>query len=252
MAPPATFEFVSVNSTDAARRRLDPDAMFRVRRQAMVVAYRAREKSALHITAKEVSSPKTSYETHRFAMELGNPADAKIKQLTRRRKKKKQQGRDEEQQDEFYETLLSPTYNVSSKSSKDYQALRNEFGVDIIHLGILSELDVGLFAFDSINRRPERIAELMSQGHPESWLRQLPSHYGYCNYLDDAIRCVTARLAQRLSGSVSQATVINLYLKALRSLQSAIESPGGWMNTNVLYASHLLAIFEVSCLPSSC
>ncbi|KAF2762429.1 hypothetical protein EJ05DRAFT_1428 [Pseudovirgaria hyperparasitica] len=233
-----TFEFVSVNPKDAAVRRLDPDAMFRVRRQAMVVAYRGRDKTNLQVATKKVPSLTKACETHRWlATEQGA---FKSKQVKRKRKPLVHHLREDQEQE--FEMALDPLLTLSVT---DYAALRNEFGVDIVSLAVLGELDVGLFAFDSLNKRPGRISEVLSQGHSESWLRHLPSHYGYCEYLDDAIRCVSARLNQRIAGTVNEVVVWRLYGKALRSLQNAIESPGGWMNTNVLYASHLLAMFEL-------
>lgn len=71
--------------------------------------------------------------------------------------------------------------------------------------------------------------------------------YGHLSYLDDALNALVGRVKANLSpqSGPSEVEVMKSYGRALRSLQAVIESES-WQRPEVLSATQLLALFEVS------
>lgn len=77
----------------------------------------------------------------------------------------------------------------------------------------------------------------------------IPARYGSSQCLDDAVRCLMIKAWSILTPNyrVSRATLLGHYVKALRSLQDAVNDPNGWHEADVLSATESLAHFEVGC-----
>ena len=76
----------------------------------------------------------------------------------------------------------------------------------------------------------------------------LPSLYGSSACLDHAVVCIVARVWYIIApnGEVGERGVIQLYLRAIKSLQIALNCPTQRLAADVLCATEILALYEVS------
>jgi hypothetical protein len=81
-----------------------------------------------------------------------------------------------------------------------------------------------------------------------SYFSYIPSHFGQTVALDDAFRCLITVAHSRLvpCHRSSHETILSNYSKALHSLQSAVNDRKTRYSTEVLCATAILALFEVS------
>jgi hypothetical protein len=81
-----------------------------------------------------------------------------------------------------------------------------------------------------------------------SYFSYIPSHFGHTVALDDAFRCLITVAHSKLvpSHRSSDGTILSNYSKALQSLQSAVSDRKTRYSTEILCATAILAVFEVS------
>ncbi|KAE8152969.1 hypothetical protein BDV25DRAFT_169737 [Aspergillus avenaceus] len=135
-------------------------------------------------------------------------------------------------------------------SSTGYEALRVEYNFDLTDLSTFTNVDLGRMAYLSLQCQPTRLRSLLQRQCP-SFLSYLPSRFGTSQCLDDAMRCVAAGAGQRLGLPIRAATPFRLYVKALSSLQAAIEDKDQCLQSDVYCATRLLTVYELLGLPES-
>ncbi|RFU26707.1 hypothetical protein B7463_g9631, partial [Scytalidium lignicola] len=88
-------------------------------------------------------------------------------------------------------------------------------------------------------------AALSRKGYEE--MSYLPSRYEHTQCVKDATNCVVARVRQLISPPTHnlEATVLSTYVKALKSLQQALDNPKTRFKPEVLYATEILALYEL-------
>jgi len=132
-------------------------------------------------------------------------------------------------------------------SSKGFELMKIEYGVDILDLSGLITIHVGRAAARILSSDRALLVRLLRCKQQWSYLSYLPSRYGYNACLDDAMHCVTAKMRQIIFSTDQQPSsmVLSLYGKALKSLQAAVNDPVSCLEPNVLCATEILALFEV-------
>ena len=137
-------------------------------------------------------------------------------------------------------------------SSSGYELLRIQQDFDVLDLSALTTFHAGRATARAIAKEPSRLVGVL-RSRQWSYMSFIPSRYGFNACLDDAVHCVVARVRRRLVlASTTCATNAALYSKALQSLQAALSQPGQCMQPDVLCASELLAIYEVSIFQYYC
>ncbi|KAE8422524.1 hypothetical protein BDV36DRAFT_245346 [Aspergillus pseudocaelatus] len=139
--------------------------------------------------------------------------------------------------------VLQPSYN-------GYETLRVRYNFDVTDLTSFTDVDLGKTAYLLLRDQPTRLISLL-QKRSSSFLSHLPSRYGSSQCLDDAIHCVAARAGQMLGFPIRTSTPPALYVKALNSLQAAIEDKAQYLGADVYCATRLLAIYELIGLPDA-
>jgi hypothetical protein len=124
--------------------------------------------------------------------------------------------------------------------------LAAEIGINVLDLSALTTVHIGQEATTFLKKNPNGLVNLVRNQRP-SYLTHVTTRYGCSDCLDDAIRCVATKAHRVLtaSGKGDRAIELNLYGKALRSLQSAIDLEDGWKNPNILCAVQVLSLYEV-------
>lgn len=130
-------------------------------------------------------------------------------------------------------------------SSTGYEAARIRFGFDVLALSTLTTLHIGRATAERLHDRPERLSELL-RSKKWSYFDFLPPRYGQTQCLDEAICCVAARVRQWLTSYDKPSPIcLDLYSRAVKSLQAALDDPLQRIHPNVLAATQVLAIFEL-------
>lgn len=131
-------------------------------------------------------------------------------------------------------------------SSVGYKTAKTKFGFDILDLSALTTFHVGRATLSSMNSDS---AHVIRRFQPIQWFffSHVPSLYEENTCLKLATDCLLSRVCQILSPESGhwKAKVISNYLKALKSLQSAIDSPSELYKPEVLCATGILALYEV-------
>jgi hypothetical protein len=141
----------------------------------------------------------------------------------------------------------SPPQNLSARGY-ELTSMKSDF--DILDLSTLSSLHVNRAARAALSQNPFQLIHQLRTFKQFSYLSYLPSRYGQMPCLSDATDCVIARARQIISpGKNWEAAVIAFYVKALDSLQKALDSPETRFMPEVLCATEILALYEVSLLP---
>jgi hypothetical protein len=119
-------------------------------------------------------------------------------------------------------------------------------GFDIIDLSTLATYHVGRTTAEALSSDPLQLVNLL-RFKQWSYLSYLPSLYGRSACLNDAVDCIIARVRQILAptGEYGHKEVIQLYLRAIDSLQKALNSPRQRLEADVLCATEILALYEV-------
>jgi len=156
-----------------------------------------------------------------------------------------------------FETNVSKSHNIqhgtpSSRgispkpSAKGFELITMKHGFDIIDLSTLAAYHVGRATAEALSSDPLQLLRLLDFKQ-WSYMSYLPSLYGSSACLDDAIHCIIARVRHIIApnGEAGEREVIRLYLKAIDSLQKALNSPSQRLAAHVLCATEILALYEV-------
>lgn len=133
-------------------------------------------------------------------------------------------------------------------SAKGYEAtsMKNDF--NILDLATLATLHVGRFTRGALSNSPDNlIQQLRAKCDPQfTYLSFLPSRYEQVGILSDAANCVIARARNIVSPNKNwEGAVVTFYLRALRSLQKALDDPQRQYQADVLCATEVLALYEL-------
>ncbi|KAL8802495.1 MAG: hypothetical protein Q9200_006567 [Gallowayella weberi] len=141
---------------------------------------------------------------------------------------------------------IRPSASIpASPSSTGYEAMRIRFGVDVVRLSGLTGLHVGAYTAQPLRENPDRLLEVL---HRERWsyLEYVPSRFGQTRCLDEAICCIAALVRLWITGvGKPDFVTLELYSRALRSLQLAINDPLLYHTPDVLCAAEIMSIFEL-------
>ena len=144
--------------------------------------------------------------------------------------------------------LLSPESLPPSPSlpAKDYELTTAKADFNLLDLSTLATLHIGRAVRASLSQNPYHLIHQLRSHQRWSYLTFLPSRYGQSKCLSDATDCVIARARQIISPWQNwEAAVITFYVKALDSLQKALDCPKQRFQPDVLAATEILALYEV-------
>lgn len=120
-----------------------------------------------------------------------------------------------------------------------------KYGFNILELSDLATFHVGRATRNFLSSDPSQLVNFR-QYKPWSFFSFLPSCYEHSPCVKYAADCVAARVGQILSpGEIRHSTVIGLYVKALKNLQQALNCPKRSLKPEVLFATEIMAIYEV-------
>ena len=138
----------------------------------------------------------------------------------------------------------------ASVPSSGYESMRIRYGFDLLDISALAAFHTGRITARSISREPHLLSDVL-RCRQRSYFSFLPSRYGHSACLDDAAHCLAARVRQWMDtpSDPPDKSVLSLYAKSLTSLQSALGDPVACLQPEVLCATVILAIYEVSRAP---
>lgn len=142
----------------------------------------------------------------------------------------------------------------ASLPAKGYELMSMNTDFNILDLSTLATLHIGRTVRGALSQDPHHLIHQLRAYKRWSYLSFLPSRYSQVTCLSDATNCVIARARQIIfPGNNWEAAVITFYLRALNSLQKALDSPKERYQPEVLCATEILAMYEVcSCMPRFC
>ena len=131
-----------------------------------------------------------------------------------------------------------------------YELMRIDYGFDLLDLSALTSFHTGRVTGQLLSQEPHRLVHILRY-RQMSYFSFLPSRYGHSACLDNAARCVAARVRQWMSSPSDPPRdgVLSLYSKSLNSLQSALDDPILCLKPETLCATAILAIYEVKWIP---
>ncbi len=138
-----------------------------------------------------------------------------------------------------------------SADGYELKSIRSDF--DILDLSTLATLHIGRAVRGALSQNPYLLINQLRTHKRWSYLSFLPTRYEHIKCLRDATDCVIARARQIVTPNENWETaVIAFYVRALDSLQRALDCPKQRYQPEVLCATEILALYEVrfSC-PSS-
>ncbi|KAH8821418.1 hypothetical protein F5884DRAFT_745744 [Xylogone sp. PMI_703] len=255
--PEPKMEFRFVNSTTAkVPQTLAVRAL--IRKQAMKQASITRRKNG--------SYGKHNLRQYPVFVQDSNGEDAKVKSqstqsggngtVVRRqlRPKREEDDSNRPSQDEiveWYNSNLLAKLAMSESipatvSRKGYEEMSMKYGFNILDLSNLATFFVSRATGVVLSTDPSQLIHLLRY---KQWsiFQYLPSRYEHTQCVKDATNCVVARVRQLISPPSHnlEATVLSSYVKALRSLQAALDSPKTRFKPEVLYATEILALYEL-------
>lgn len=131
-------------------------------------------------------------------------------------------------------------------SAKGYELTSIKSHFDILNLSTLATLHVGRAVRSALSRDPYNLVQQLRAHQRWSYLAFLPSRYENVPCLRDATNCVTARARYIIHPKENwEAAVISFYVKALDSLQKALDCPKTRFQPEVLCATEILALYEL-------
>jgi hypothetical protein len=134
----------------------------------------------------------------------------------------------------------------ASLSPRDYEMASMKSDFDILGLSTMATLHVNRAARAALSKNPYHLIYQLRSSQQWSYLSFLPSRYGQVSCLKDATDCVISRARQIISPSRNwEYAVISSYVKALDSLQKALDDPKQRFKPEVLCATEILALYEV-------
>jgi hypothetical protein len=142
--------------------------------------------------------------------------------------------------------LAKHTSIPASPPAQGYElaTIKSEF--DILDLSNLATTHINRAGRAALSQNPYHLIHQLQSTKQQSYLSFLPSRYGQIPCLSDATDCVIARARHLVSpNTVFEAAVIAFYVKALDSLQRALDHPRQRYQPEVLCATEVLALYEV-------
>lgn len=131
-------------------------------------------------------------------------------------------------------------------SARGYELTSMKSDFDILNLSTLSTLHVNRMARRALSQNPYHLIHQLRSCKQGSYLSFLPSMYGQIPCLSHATDCVIARARQIISPNRNwEAAVITFYVRALDSLQKALDCPKQRFKPEVLCATEILALYEL-------
>jgi hypothetical protein len=133
-------------------------------------------------------------------------------------------------------------------SAKGYELTSIKHDFDILDLSALATLHVGRFTRAALSQNPEHLVhQLRSKYDPQiTYFSYLPSRYEQIGVLSDAADCVMARARYIVSPNKNwESAVLSFYVKALYSLQKALDCPKLRYKPETLCATEILALYEL-------
>jgi hypothetical protein len=122
-----------------------------------------------------------------------------------------------------------------------------DYGINPVHFSALTNVHLGGVAVSVLARQPHRLQGLLSD-RTWSYFSFVPARYGQHPYLDDALRCLVVKARAIMAPSAeADKMILAAYGKALQSLQKAVQDPSLVAGPDVLGATGILSVFEVSC-----
>ena len=133
----------------------------------------------------------------------------------------------------------------SNMATTGYEKLRMQCNFDLLDLSAMTTFHVGRITAQALSNKPLRLIDVL-QFRQWSYFSYFPSRYGHFPCLDDAARCVATRVRHWVEGNVgTNAIVLSLYARALKSLQAGLNDPIQCMKPEILCATEMLSIYEL-------
>lgn len=129
-----------------------------------------------------------------------------------------------------------------------YESVSMRYGINIPDLSSLTTFHVSRATRKALSTDPSQVTNLLRYNQ-WSFFSYLSSSYETSPCVKSAVDCVVARVRQILSPSEHSldSTVISSYVKALNTLQKALDCQNQRYSPEVLYAIEILALYEVCC-----
>jgi hypothetical protein len=144
-------------------------------------------------------------------------------------------------------TILAATATVPGNLFQtSYELMTMKYGLDATNISMLASIHINRAARQEFLAKPSHLSQILTKRR-WSYFSYLPSRYGQSTCLNDATDCLVSRVRQIVSpdGAPWANTVLALYVRALNSLQTAIQCSDVCLNADVLCATAILSLFEV-------
>ena len=251
-------EFQFVNSTiDAPQVPQDLAIRALIRKQAMKQASAARRRDGNYGKHNLRQYPVFLFDENNKIHEeaaakgwgQGKDLQCDSQELAQSGKKKTRKTLKVEQSERIANTerwLAKHTSIPASLPARGYElaSMKSEF--DILDLSNLATTHINRAGRAALSHNPYHLIRQLQSSTQQSYLSFLPSRYGQIPCLSDAADCVIARARHLISPNKNfEAAVIAFYVKALDSLQRALNHPTQRYQPEVLCATAILALYEV-------
>lgn len=131
-------------------------------------------------------------------------------------------------------------------SADGYELKSMQSDFDILDLSTLATLHIGRAVRGALAQNPYLLITQLKTHKRWSYLSFLPTRYEHIKCLRDATDCVIARARQIVTPNRNwEMAVIAFYVRALDSLQKALDSPTQRYQPEVLCATEILALYEM-------
>lgn len=230
----AGFEFV-IQQTD--QYGFSKETKTRIRRQAMKAVGEARRQSGVYGKSNLLQAPP---DLSRNAAPLGDMKS----QPERKHEAAGKRGRWRVNMPGKANKPLSPPPPMPLSG---LEAVMRDHGLDIMDLSALTAIHIGPAASQIFATQPANLPRIMARPQT-AYFRGAQARYGHYPCLDDAIVCLAGKAQYILSDNprISVEKVISSYSRAIKSLQIALRDPKRWLDPEVLCATEMLALVEVS------
>lgn len=130
-----------------------------------------------------------------------------------------------------------------------YEKLRRNLDFDVTELSLLTTLSFGRGAARALASQPAQLAGMLLASN-SSYLNFVPSRYEDNPLLRDVLWCTAAQSRWLLQpqSMTAEAAILASYGNALQRLQTALTDPEQCLHPDVLCATQMLGLFEVSSL----
>jgi hypothetical protein len=131
-----------------------------------------------------------------------------------------------------------------------YEAARINYGFDVFLLSGLASVHIGKGA--SLQLQNHQLGEWLTGFREKSYLDCIPAYYNDSSLLQSVVNCTMAQYKRAMcsDSGIAESTVFKLYGKALQDLQTALNNDTRRLQPDVLLATAVLQLFEVSILPA--